>query len=671
MTSREDWIDITDTHQFDVLWAFRKYECPKYMFAGEYNRQKIKESVLKAHRIKDAIEKYKQEKEVDLNTAYTQASDIIDEISHAFSISTIRLMALVLMKIIRTLFRHVLVNKKGLETFRKCVKHTPIVLVPTHNSYFDFLLASYICFAMDLPLPAIVSGQDFLSMAVVNHLLRGSGAFYMRRSFASDSFYRSIFTEYTQQVLCSGERPIEFFPEGTRSRSAKALQPKVGLLSMVLESFFHGYVQDVSFIPMSISFEKITEEQLYMFELLGLPKPKESLSGLLKARSILKSDFGTVSVHFGEVMSLREYCLGKINGMDYVNIPRCERHLKIFGREAQEMQIAKYFGEKLIHTQQSNMVIYPRCVVATLLLHKNGESMKLADISYQVDKIGSMLRRFGCKMLDFEDILTNKVKVQKAVEMSDLVLSIDSDEHVKYCYSTLTDESMKQTNLYKTFGSESDLISKSLGYIYISRQRNKLMHSCLLPAIFLHSLNVGQQEEEINRLFVFLCELFKIEFIFDPDVTVKQSFTETMDTLTQLNIIRSSFQLNEVKTDEITFLLALLQPFIDAYLIVIESILTNSFDYPVSLKTMTTSLQLLAASVIKNTHLDTYECLSLNMLSNAVTSLCKNRLLLTVKNENFENLINDVNSEKLQITKRTLVRFASSKLKTGFSKARL
>lgn len=47
---------------------------------------------------------------------------------------------------------------------------------------------------------------------------------------------------------------------------------------MVLESFFHGYVQDVSFIPMSISFEKITEEQLYMFELLGLPKPKESLS---------------------------------------------------------------------------------------------------------------------------------------------------------------------------------------------------------------------------------------------------------------------------------------------------------------------------------------------------------------------------------------------------------
>ena len=50
----------------------------------------------------------------------------------------------------------------------------------------------------------------------------------MRRSFASDTFYRSIFTEYVQQILCIGDRPVEFFPEGTRSRSGKALQPKLG-----------------------------------------------------------------------------------------------------------------------------------------------------------------------------------------------------------------------------------------------------------------------------------------------------------------------------------------------------------------------------------------------------------------------------------------------------------
>ena len=39
------------------------------------------------------------------------------------------------------------------------VKFAPMVLVPSHNSYFDFLLTSLVCFAVDLPLPAIASGQ--------------------------------------------------------------------------------------------------------------------------------------------------------------------------------------------------------------------------------------------------------------------------------------------------------------------------------------------------------------------------------------------------------------------------------------------------------------------------------------------------------------------------------
>lgn len=47
---------------------------------------------------------------------------------------------------------------------------------------------------------------------------------------------------------------------------------------------------------------------------------------------------------------------------------RCERHLKIFGRDAQEMKIAKYFGEKLIFKQQSSMAVFPRAAVASIVL---------------------------------------------------------------------------------------------------------------------------------------------------------------------------------------------------------------------------------------------------------------------------------------------------------------
>lgn len=59
----------------------------------------------------------------------------------------------------------------------------------------------------------------------------------MRRSFVSDSFYRNIFTEYVQHILASGDRPIEFFVEGTRSRCGKAIQPKLGVLFSYLNLF--------------------------------------------------------------------------------------------------------------------------------------------------------------------------------------------------------------------------------------------------------------------------------------------------------------------------------------------------------------------------------------------------------------------------------------------------
>ena len=246
---RKDWIDILSSNESNLGRAFRTYECPKYMFEEEYDCNKIKETILNSHRVKDAIAIHSRDTGCTTNEATREAGQIIDEISHAYTVKMIRVFSTILYKIFSSIFKQVLVNKEGLEAFREVAKLSPVVLVPTHNSYFDFLIASAICFWLDLPIPAIVAGQDFLHIKGVNHLLRMSGALFMRRSFASDAFYRNIFTEYIQQILASGNRPLEFFVEGTRSRCGKALQPKLGLLAMILESYFHGFTPDVSFVP--------------------------------------------------------------------------------------------------------------------------------------------------------------------------------------------------------------------------------------------------------------------------------------------------------------------------------------------------------------------------------------------------------------------------------------
>jgi glycerone phosphate O-acyltransferase len=53
----------------------------------------------------------------------------------------------------------------------------------------------------------------------------------MRRSFGNDKLYWSTFSEYVQKLIIDGETAIEFFIEGTRSRTAKSLMPKFGKIA--------------------------------------------------------------------------------------------------------------------------------------------------------------------------------------------------------------------------------------------------------------------------------------------------------------------------------------------------------------------------------------------------------------------------------------------------------
>lgn len=102
------------------------------------------------------------------------------------------------------------------------------VYAPTHRSYLDFILLSYILFSYDMALPNIASGMDFYRMKIVGELLRHTGAFYMRRSYSSDALYKEIFKAYIGTLVSHSNRAVEFFIEGTRSRSQKTLAPKFG-----------------------------------------------------------------------------------------------------------------------------------------------------------------------------------------------------------------------------------------------------------------------------------------------------------------------------------------------------------------------------------------------------------------------------------------------------------
>lgn len=70
---------------------------------------------------------------------------------------------------------------------------------------------------------------------------------------------------------------FECFVEGTRSRLGKLLQPKLGVVKIILDALIDNRFSDCHIVPISLGYDKIIETSSYATELLGTPKEKESL----------------------------------------------------------------------------------------------------------------------------------------------------------------------------------------------------------------------------------------------------------------------------------------------------------------------------------------------------------------------------------------------------------
>ncbi|MFI5365324.1 MAG: 1-acyl-sn-glycerol-3-phosphate acyltransferase [Candidatus Binatia bacterium] len=190
----------------------------------------------------------------------------------------------------------------GLEKVVECIKQHPIVLVPCHRSHFDYLILSYLFHANYLSPPHIAAGIN-LSFWPLGPLFRGAGAYFIRRSFEGNELYKAVFRSYLTFLIRDGYTQ-EFFIEGGRSRTGKILTPKLGMLSATVSAFVSGVRRDLYLVPVSIHYGRVVEEAAYQRELVGAEKEKESLLGLLKARTVLRQKYGSVYVTFAEPISL-------------------------------------------------------------------------------------------------------------------------------------------------------------------------------------------------------------------------------------------------------------------------------------------------------------------------------------------------------------------------------
>ncbi len=209
----------------------------------------------------------KQAEEKIYADLHKEATASINKIISNYNHNILRWFAQIMKKTFVSIYEKIIVNDQSLAKLRKMCdqRKGPIVFCPTHRSYIDFLLISLVLYYYKMEVPFICAGEDFLNIIIVNSILRAAGAFFMKRTLRGDDLYKAIFKEYVTEIAMDNFN-LEFFIEGTRSRTNKVLTPKYGFLTILASTFFKKKVEEITFVPVTINYTRVMEVfKLYIF----------------------------------------------------------------------------------------------------------------------------------------------------------------------------------------------------------------------------------------------------------------------------------------------------------------------------------------------------------------------------------------------------------------------
>ncbi|XP_041476870.1 glycerol-3-phosphate acyltransferase 1, mitochondrial-like isoform X3 [Lytechinus variegatus] len=376
----------------------------------------VSQRVLENQRVQLAVHKSAMsdsEGRLDTESEYQKAADkhrrramnVLRHMAATISNSLIRLTGWLLLKILGLFLIGVQVHEGQLNMVRQAAESgVPVIIVPLHRSHLDYVLLSFIFHLTGIRLPFVAAG-DNLNIPFFGWCLRRLGAFFIKRKLdkeigKKDWVYRSTLHTYMEEILRDNQN-MEFFIEGGRSRSGKALAPKGGLLSCVVDAYRDDIISDAYIIPASISYEKILDGS-FSNEQMGMPKKKETFfNAIAGIWRVLSSGFGNVRVDFAQPFSLKEY-LGSpplptaLNSDLPAIAPRKPRLQKavsdhsLYGTDVvieDQRQLIRGLGEHIVYDSVKVNTAMSTNLVAFLLLTKFRQGVEMSQLVMAVDNL--------------------------------------------------------------------------------------------------------------------------------------------------------------------------------------------------------------------------------------------------------------------------------------------
>ncbi|HNY65326.1 MAG TPA: 1-acyl-sn-glycerol-3-phosphate acyltransferase [Deltaproteobacteria bacterium] len=428
------------------------------------------------------------------------------------------------------------VGEEGLQSVREMARNGSLVYVPCHKSHFDYLILSYTLFQHWMSVPVIAAGIN-LSFFPMGTIFRKGGAFFMKRSFKDNPVYAHTFAAYVRTIL--QERiPLEFFIEGTRSRSGKLMLPKKGLLSMIIQGWESGVTRDVIFVPVYVGYDTVVEEGAYIREMKGAPKEKEGLWALIKAGNVLKNRYGKVYVRFSKPISMNEFMKGK-SSYSRMN---SEQKEELYDAVAQEIISSIY--QQTVATPFSLL----SCVVTSY-----DSALEETALKQGFTVFLDYLKYFGCN---------------RSASLDDEEKAFDE------AYALLKSKHLVAVDEPETEGDATLLTTEGEKRIHLEYYKNTILNF-FVPASLICNVILrepsGLDEREFRDKVANLAALLESEFILDME-----SFRKATQYMLDRGIIvqrKTSFSLNEEKRGVAVMFDGLLENYLESYLCVAKFVL--------------------------------------------------------------------------------------------------
>lgn len=364
-------------------------------------------------------------------------------------------------------------------------KRHPIVLVPSHRSYFDFLILSWLLYRNYLVPPHIAS-RDNMAFGPFGYLFRKVGAFYLRKSF-DDPLYKEVFRAYVGYLVREGFTQ-EFFIEGGRSRTGKTMAPRLGMLSWDVDAFLESKRRDLFFVPISISYERLVEESGMIEELDGAEKSKESVLGLLRARKYLQRKFGSVHVSFGEPISLAGALGNQRESFEALQRGQIDSPELREALESRKRDFVHDLGHSLVERIGWATVANATSVAAVVLMGERHSGMLRERLVTGMQDVATLLKLQGVRLTPaFDHDLGELRESIEFLERSDLIHSrLDHRGEIIY----FEENRRRALDMY----------------------RNSIAHFLVIPSILARSTLVGLDQSQVRSELEVWIDVFYREF---------------------------------------------------------------------------------------------------------------------------------------------------------------